>query len=164
MGLGEGRVRVCGFSSLAVLEPLTSRLRNATARQAILPHCTKGRGGQKRKEFIGALIREVICGVICCRVASLFIRSRVHRLSLGKGEGRVRVVGSSFRRVAKPLTSRLRSATAWQAILSPVSKGRGDPNALTLIEEFIGNYRADAARQALVRLRGIAQGFSCHHG
>jgi hypothetical protein len=37
----------------------------------------------------------VSCGVIC-RVASLFIRSRVHRLSLGKGEGRVRVVGLAF--------------------------------------------------------------------
>ena len=47
-------------------------------------------------EFIGALIREVSCGFICCRVASLFIRSRVHRLSLGKGEGRVGVVGLAF--------------------------------------------------------------------
>jgi len=47
-------------------------------------------------DFIGALIREVSCGFICCRVASLFIRSRVHRLSLGKGEDRVRVVGLTF--------------------------------------------------------------------
>jgi hypothetical protein len=83
VGLGEGRVRGCEFGCLGILEPLTS----------ILSPCTKGRGGQKRTEFVGALIREVSCGVICCRVASLFIRSRVHRLSLGKGEGRVRVVG-----------------------------------------------------------------------
>jgi hypothetical protein len=51
---GEGRVRVCGFSARTVSEPLTS----------ILSPFTKGRGGQKRAEFIGALIREVICDAL----------------------------------------------------------------------------------------------------
>ncbi len=48
---GEGRVRVCSFSSRAVLEPLTS----------ILSPCSKGRGGEKRMDVIGAFIREPIC-------------------------------------------------------------------------------------------------------
>jgi hypothetical protein len=96
VGLGEGRVGVCGVGAGRVSEPVTSRLRCALARQAILFPCTKGRGGQKRTEFIGAFILGVSCGVICCRAASLFLRSRVHRLSLGKGEDRVRVVGLTF--------------------------------------------------------------------
>src|SRR4029077_6327580 len=85
-------------------------------------------------------------------------------LSLSKGEGRVRVCGFSARTVLEPLTSRLRSATAWQAILSPWPKGRGGQKRTefkgTLIREMI----CDALSKFWVRERGTAQGFSCHHG
>src|SRR6266536_3080697 len=76
---GEGRVRVCSFSSRAVLEPLTS----------ILSPCSKGRGGEKRVDVIGAFIRELICVALPKFLARLL--GIAPEFSCHRGENRFRV-------------------------------------------------------------------------
>src|SRR6266404_7231176 len=97
----------------------------------------------------------VTCVVIQCTDfnASLLVLPSSIRLSLLKGEGRVRVCGLNSRTV-EPLTS----------ILSPRSRGRGGQKRGDFIRAFTRELIDDRLRQFLVQARGSAREFFCHWG
>jgi len=150
-GRGQGEGRRLSFRRFA--KPLTSRLRNATAWQAILSRFSKGRGDPHAPRFLAEVMLYK---------RALAVWQALVRVSLPKGESRVRVCDFSAGRVSEPVSSRLRNATAWQAILSPCTKGRGGQKREDFISVLIPEAICDALSKFWVRERGIARGCSYH--
>src|SRR5215831_2370813 len=88
----------------------------------------------------------------CCLVGPL--RLHVRRLSLPKGEDRVRVCSFKWCAASEPLTS----------ILSPFSKGRGGQTPKHVVRQFIYETLCVALRQFPPGELKIARGFFCHRG